>query len=361
MATTVIYGIFRSDAGLGSSDAFQPGNSFSSDLATQITVDLGADATIFDGDLNANEVPNDTTQTYDDGSGAKPLTYDFVVSVTGSDGNTYQMASFDYDINNDGNFGDGFIGAADPGENNYFMAFLGTAPPPGITLTTTGIITDDSPTQPVSSFVPCFTSGTMIDTPSGEVAIDDLTEGALVLTEDNGAQPVRWIGSTKLGATDLETQPHLKPILIRADSLGQGYPLEDLLVSPQHRILVRSAIAQRIFGEQEVLVPAKKLTEISGVEVMQDNPQGVTYFHLLFDEHQIIDSNGAKTESLFTGPEALKAISPEARKEIETLFPKICGADFEPTSVRMIPEKGKLIKKLAQRHRKNGKAIYAEL
>ena len=206
--------------------------------------------------------------------------------------------------------------------------------------------------------VVCFSRGTLIQTADGELPIEELGEGDLVYTEDHGLQPIRWIGSTILDAIDLEVNLRLKPILIREGALGAGYPYEDLLISPQHRVLVRSSIAQRMFDEDEVLIPANKLLTIDGIDIQHDNPEGVEYFHLLFDEHEIVCSNGAWTESLFTGPEALMAVSPEARTEIETLFPEICEPDFEPISARYIPEKGKLMKKLAQRHHMNKKPLY---
>ena len=215
------------------------------------------------------------------------------------------------------------------------------------------------PSTPDDSVV-CFARGTFIKTSKGQTAIEDLEEGDLIYTDDNELKPVRWIGSISLDAIDLEVKPNLKPILIRKNSLGKGHPAEDLLVSPQHRILVRSKIAQRMFGVSEVLVPANKLIEIDGIDIHHNNPDGVEYFHMIFDEHEIICSNGAWTESLFTGSEALKAVSPEARIEIETLFPEICEPNFEPVSARYIPEKGKLMKRLVQRHVQNKKPLYIQ-
>ena len=123
------------------------------------------------------------------------------------------------------------------------------------------------------------------------------------------------------------------------------------------QVLVRSKIARRMFGTDEVLVPAIKLIEFDGIEIDEDIEE-VEYFHILFDQHEVILSNGAWTESLFTGPEALKAVSYEARKEIETLFPEICDPDFVPEAACYIPKTGKLMKQLIARHKKNNKPIY---
>lgn len=125
-------------------------------------------------------------------------------------------------------------------------------------------------------------------------------------------------------------------------------------MSPQHRILVRSPVALRLFDSAEVLIPANKLLTLPGIDIAWD-ADGVEYFHFLFDDHQIVWSNGAPTESLFTGPEALKSVPPEARAEIATLFPQIVAPGFTPRAARPIPEKGKLMKTLAQRLAKNNK------
>jgi len=206
--------------------------------------------------------------------------------------------------------------------------------------------------------VPCFASGTLIETSQGLVRVEDLKAGDQVLTYDNGLRPICWIGSRDLSATTLEDKPHLKPIVIRADALGPGYPRRDLIVSPQHRVLVSSAIAKRMFDCQDVLLPAKKLLPLSGVDILDDLSGGVQYHHILFDQHEIIWSNGTPTESLFLGPLALQAIPPEAQQEIKELFPECTAIDFQPLTARLVPEKGKWMAKLVERHRGNHKPLF---
>jgi hypothetical protein len=206
--------------------------------------------------------------------------------------------------------------------------------------------------------IPCFTAGTLIETARGAVPVEDLKLTDKVRTYDRGDQLMCWIGACRVTPAQLHKNSKLRPIMIGADALGAGYPKQDLIVSPQHRVLVSSAIAMRMFGRKEVLVPANKLLPLHGVNTVTDSPDGVEYWHILFDQHEIIWSNGTPTESLFTGPEALKAVSPERRAEIQTLFPEICTPGFKPTSARYIPEKGKLMKKLVQRHHANKKPLF---
>jgi hypothetical protein len=205
--------------------------------------------------------------------------------------------------------------------------------------------------------VPCFASGTLIETRNGPVRVEALAVGDRVLTHDNGDQTIRWIGSRHLSRARLQANPRLRPVRIRANALGPGCPERDLIVSPQHRVLVSSLISLRIFECEDVLIPANKLLPLEGVEVMGDSPCGVEYWHILLDGHEIVWSNGTPTESLLAGPQALKAICPERRAEIASLFPEILEPGFTPASARHIPTKGRLAKKLVQRHRANNKPL----
>jgi Ca2+-binding RTX toxin-like protein len=184
--------------------------------------------------------------------------------------------------------------------------------------------------------VVCFAGGTQILTNHGPVAVEDLSHGDLVLTADSGCRPISWIGRRRLGWADLDRNPALRPIRIAAGALGNGLPDLDLIVSPQHRIMVRSRLAIRMFDCQEVLLAAKHLVGLPGIEVAGDLSQ-VTYWHFLFDRHEIVFANGAATESLFTGPEALKAMSAEQRKEILTLFPELAEQRMGTSGNRFLP------------------------
>ena len=193
----------------------------------------------------------------------------------------------------------------------------------------------------------------MIETGHGIVAIEDLSGGDLVRTRDNGLQPIRWIGSNRLAQDPLPE--NLRPIRIRAGALGINRPANDLLVSPQHRILIRSAIAQRMFGTDEVLVAAKQLCQLDGIDIADDLTE-VEYFHILFDRHEIVYSNGAETESLYTGPEALKSVGRAAREEIFAIFPELRDRDYAPPAARHLAS-GRMGRKLAVRHAQNDRPL----
>lgn len=155
--------------------------------------------------------------------------------------------------------------------------------------------------------VVCFLSGTKIETPDGDVIIDDIRVGDLVLTRNNGPQAVRMILARQLDITAAFAK--FRPIAFEKDSLGPGLPDSRLCVSPQHRILLTDG------SGTSVLVPAKALTDRKGVRVMQARRQ-VTYIHLVFTRHEIIRSNGTFTESFFPGSVAMAAISQECRDAV---------------------------------------------
>ncbi|MFV0300525.1 MAG: Hint domain-containing protein [Paracoccus sp. (in: a-proteobacteria)] len=166
----------------------------------------------------------------------------------------------------------------------------------------------------------CLTAGTMVATPNGNRPVESLRVGEQVLTRDHGPQRIRWIGGRRFSPAQLAAAPHLAPIRIAAGAISKNSPGSDLAVSPQHRILFRSVAAIRLFATEEVLVAAKHLLKLNGIEVM-DSSSGVTYFHIALDRHQIIFANGAEVETLYPGPEALKSVSEAARDELLTIFP----------------------------------------
>ena len=220
-------------------------------------------------------------------------------------------------------------------------------------------ITPGEPFPVTNPEVICFGRGTLIRTADGDRPVEDLAAGDLVLTAGNGLQAIRWIGSQMLSGLMLQSHPSLRPIRIRAGALGPDTPSADLIVSPQHRILVRSRIAQKIFGTDEVLVAAKQLLQLDGIDVADDLDQ-VEYFHFMFDRHEVVLSNGAETEALFTGPEALKAVGASARQELLALFPDIAAEDYEAVPARILAS-GRMGRRLAVRHLQNHRPLVEAL
>lgn len=169
--------------------------------------------------------------------------------------------------------------------------------------------------------IPCFTPGTLIATPKGERRVEDLKVGDRVITRDNGIQEIRWLGARTMQAKELAHAEHLNPILIRQGALGGDLPERDMLVSPNHRILVANDKTALYFEEREVLVAAKHLVGLDGVDMVEVSE--VTYIHFMFDQHEVVLSDGAWTESFQPGDQTLAGLGNAQRTEIFELFPEL--------------------------------------
>jgi hypothetical protein len=173
----------------------------------------------------------------------------------------------------------------------------------------------------IENIIPCFTPGTMIATPKGERRVEELKTGDRVITRDNGIQEIKWVGHKPIGFKELALSDHLKPVLIRAGALGNGLPERDMMVSPNHRVLVANDRTTLYFDEREVLAAAKHLVDNKGI--LSVEPLGVTYVHFMFDHHEVVLSDGAWTESFQPGDYSLKGIGNAQRQELFDLFPEL--------------------------------------
>ena len=121
----------------------------------------------------------------------------------------------------------------------------------------------------------------------------------------------------------LYAMPELRPIRIRAGAVGMDVPDADLLVSPQHRMVLKGKMAETLFNTPEVLVTARDLLNDHSITV--DRSLGhVTYVHLLLDRHQVVFANGLETESFHPGSMPLDAVAIDQR---QSLLDRVPGLD----------------------------------
>ncbi|MEP2031515.1 MAG: Hint domain-containing protein [Paracoccaceae bacterium] len=172
----------------------------------------------------------------------------------------------------------------------------------------------------------CFTPGTRVATPYGPRNVEALREGDQVSTKDNGAQEISWIGSRRMTSTRLSAAPQMRPVRIRAGALGLDRPDQELLVSPEHRMLITGDKARALFNEPEVLVSAKDLIDGSTIQMDMCVPE-VTYIHLLLPQHQIVWANGIETESFHPANAALSTLENMDRLRLLAEYPDL---DFDP-------------------------------
>lgn len=179
----------------------------------------------------------------------------------------------------------------------------------------------------------CFGRGALIQTPSGEIPVEDLQAGDQVVTQNSGTQTIRWIGSR-----EITTSSKTAPIIITKGALGDlnGEPLpkQDLIVSPQHRMLVTDWRAELLFGESTVLIAAKHL--VNGDTIYVSPTPTVEYFHILFDKHEIIFANSSPSESFHPGKQGFGVMPEDSRTEIYEIFPELQN-NFESYGALAVP------------------------
>jgi hypothetical protein len=154
----------------------------------------------------------------------------------------------------------------------------------------------------------CFTPGTRLRTDRGAVAIEDLGVGDRLLTRDDGPQRVMWTGQRRMSGARLFALPDQRPIRLRTAALGADRPDGDLVVSPEHRVLVSGAGTRDLWGEAEVLVRAGDLLGGEGVSV-DHSLRETWYIHLMLERHQVIWANGLEVESFHPGYMGLGALT----------------------------------------------------
>lgn len=173
--------------------------------------------------------------------------------------------------------------------------------------------------QPVSYTFPggvlCFAHGTRIATAHGDIAVEDLRPNQRVLTLDRGPRPIKWLLTRDLSPDDLNARPNLRPICIPAGALGAGKPARDLVVSPQHRILIDSPHAWVPHGCEQVLVAALHLVGVAGIHVLQPL-DGMRYIHVILARHELLRAEDCVSESFFLGPEGLRGLEAQARQQL---------------------------------------------
>ncbi|MDQ2066887.1 Hint domain-containing protein [Xinfangfangia sp. CPCC 101601] len=182
----------------------------------------------------------------------------------------------------------------------------------------------------IEKVIPCFTRGTRILCERGERRVENLRAGDRVMTRDHGLQELRWVGRKQLGLAEMQADPRLHPILIRAGALGQGLPERDMKVSRQHRMLICDPRAALMFGSEEVLVQAEHLLHLPGVVDLA--AEEICYIHLLFDRHEVVLSDGAWSESFQPGERTLAGMGEATREEVLRLFPELAEQRHYPAA-----------------------------
>jgi len=283
----------------------------------------GGNDTLFGGLGNDTLIGGAGADLMDGGEGNDTVTTGRGDTALGGDGD--DIFTVDDALDNPGAGSDAGItisGGANtangPGDTLDLTGLTGFIVTPSTTVLGSGTVTLSDGTvinyNGIENVIICFTPGTMIRTLGGARAIETLKVGDMVLTRDSGMQPIRWIGKTTVAGTG-----SFAPIRIREGAVP-GLT-SDLLVSPQHRMLIEGYRAELLFGTREVLASAKHM--VDNKYVTTEECAEVTYIHMLFDQHEVVFANDAATESYHPASYSLGGICPEAREELFALFPDL--------------------------------------
>jgi hypothetical protein len=176
----------------------------------------------------------------------------------------------------------------------------------------------------------CFLAGTNILTPSGEVHVEDLKAGDLVLTSDRRAVPVRWIGRQTV-SRQFADPLRVLPIRVKAGAFVENVPSRDLLVSPDHALFVDG-----------VLIQAGALVNGTSITREENVPASFTYYHVEVDDHSLIFAEDAPTETFvdnvdrmrFDNWDEYQALYPERKAIVEMPYPRAKAHRQVPTHIR---------------------------
>ena len=172
----------------------------------------------------------------------------------------------------------------------FSMSYSGQTPSTlsGLTLTAASApVPLTNVTASVTSTVVCYAAGTLIRTPRGDVPIETLTAGDVVVTASGEYRPVKWVGHRVIDCRGHSNPKAVLPVRIAAGAIGPNQPSEDLLVSPAHTICVD------LLGE--TLVHAAHL--VNGASIAQIEVDEIDYWHVELESHDLLVANNLAAES----------------------------------------------------------------
>lgn len=186
----------------------------------------------------------------------------------------------------------------------------------------------------------CFMAGTLVRTPDGEVAVETLKRGDLVLTNDGVAKPVSWLGRQTVSAFFADPA-RTYPIRVKAGALAENVPSRDLLVSPDHALLVDG-----------VMVHAGAL--VNGTSIVREAkvPTVFTYHHVELDDHSLILAENTPAETFVDNVDRMnfdnwaehQALFPEGKTVSELPYPRAKAHRQVPVYIRVaLAERAEII------------------
>lgn len=166
-------------------------------------------------------------------------------------------------------------------------------------------------------------AGANLRTPCGPRRVEFLRVGDLVVTRDNGLQPVRLIWTRTITKAEIAADPSLAPVMLRPRAIGPMMPQRDLAVGGAHRLLIPGWRLEDEEDATNCLVPARDIVGVNDEAFVDRAPEEVTYYNIVFDEPQVMAVNGMPVESFQPTKDSLKDVPKDAREELRKAFPEL--------------------------------------
>lgn len=176
-----------------------------------------------------------------------------------------------------------------------------------------------------------------IRTPCGPRRAEMVRAGDLIVTRDNGLQPVRMVWRKRLTRADMEAGAGRAPIRLKPRSIGPMMPNRDLLVAADHRIVVPGYRVADADDRQSCLIPAGEFADASDEAYEDRSTAGAELYTFVFDRHQVFTASGLPVESFLPNSSTISALTGRLRRELVSLFP-VLRSDPEAYPAAKIPE-----------------------
>ena len=162
-----------------------------------------------------------------------------------------------------------------------------------------------------------------VRTPLGGRRVEMLNPGDMVVTRNNGLQPVRMIWSWTVTAEEMQAHPELAPIRLKPRAVGPMMPNRDLRIASGHRVLIPGYKLAGREDEQPCLMRVDGVALASDAAFADRSANEVTYYNVVFDQHEVITAEGLPIETFRPSPKALNLLDLAAQQTLKDLFPKL--------------------------------------
>lgn len=157
-------------------------------------------------------------------------------------------------------------------------------------------------------------------TPCGARRVENVRPGDLIVTRDNGLQPVRMVWSRAVSASDIAADPSLAPVRLKPRAIGPMMPQRELAIASGHRVLVPGYRLADLPDTQSCLIAARDIADASDEAYLDKSVGDMTFYNIVFDAHQVFCADGLPVESYLPTADALGELDDEVRGSLEALF-----------------------------------------